>query len=1370
VPPPSVSVGNATVVSPTSGTTSAVFTVKLSAPSPETTTVNYQTSDGSAWGYSDYTPTQGTLTFAPGQATQTVAVTVVGDPLYDAPETFSLNLSSPVNATLAQAVGTGTILSSVAPPTLTVGDISVTSPTSGSVFATFTVNLAGPTNETTTVHYATADGSAVAGSDYFSTSGTLTFIGAQTSQTVTVLVLGDSQPDPNETFTLNLSGPVNATIARFQATATIVSSVQLPSLTVGDITVTNGASATTSGVFTVNLSAASGSPVTVNYTTADSSATAGSDYTATSGTLTFAPGQTSQTLTVPVLGDPFYDFPETFSLQLSSPTAATLGRSQATGIIVSSLPAPSWGVNNVSVVNGTSGTTTATFTVSLSGPVSDPVTVNYTTADGSATAGSDYTATSGTLTLAPGQTSQTVAVSVLGDARYDAPETFSLQLLGISGAPIAQGTATIVSSVAAPSLSVSDLTVAPGMTGSTTAVFTVNLSAASGETTTVNYATANGTALAGTDYQAANGTLTFAPGQTSQTVSVTVFAQPTPTTGKTFTLNLSSPSNATLARGQATATIVSAPVFLTATTAATATDPLGSGTFSQLQVTSSVLAVLNQDATYSNTGTPFEERALLEYNVSSILPSAVASVTFNFNEQFWSTITQYVQVYGFAGTGTLSLADATSPGVFLGAYDPKTGTGSKSITLDRSAVMSLIGSSQYLGIRLVGVRNAETTLAGTSDPTSPPELVFNPGPVPTLPTLSAGNFIANQGYQYNDYRQGSFPLNLSQPATVPVTVTYNIVDGTAKTGDDYTVAPISGYVTIPMGQTQAFVNVNVLPDGTYEPTNESLYLKVTGVTNATLGNAQGTGTLVSTAPLPTASVLSTYASVTESPTGPRYAWFYVILSNASDQTITVNYSTADLTANAGTDYQATSGTLTFAPGQIAQTVAVTVNRDPLVEPVEQFAFNLTGAVNATVGSSGVGTITSGEHAPVAVAGSNQTVNEGATVQFDGTASSDDDGDPLTYTWGFGDGSGAVGARPTHVFADEGTYTVTLTVSDGYNVATGSLTVTVMNVAPTATITGPADAVPGQSRTWTFSASDPAAVDQAAPFTYQINWGDGSTQTVQGASSGVQVTHTFTAAGPVNVSATTTDEDNITSAAVSQAVTVVPAELQGPDLFVGGTVGNDTITIQPANTSGGVDVVINGQDQGTLTPTGQVVVYGQAGNDQIQVVPLNSNGTVIPLNWSVVMFAGSGNDTLDARGASAPTVLVGGGGNNTIYGGSGRNILIAGSGASALVAGSADDLLIAGLTSFNNNLAALMTLRNEWARTDADYSTRINQLNGSAPGGLNGSYLLTRQTVTSNGGGNTLTGGVGNDWFFAALGGANPDVINNLTAGEQVSPL
>jgi hypothetical protein len=1371
VPPPSLSVGNTTVVSGTSATTSALFTVSLSGPSPETTTVNYQTSNGSAWGLSDYTPTSGTLTFAPGQTAQTVAVPMLPDSRYDAPETFSLNLSSPVNATIAQGQGTGTILSGVTPPSLSVGDISVTSPTSGSTFATFTVNLSAPSNETTTVSYSTADGTAAAGSDYFSTSGSLMIVAGQTSGTVTVMVNGDSQPDPNETFTLNLSNPVNATIARAQGTCTIVSSVvPPPSLTVGDISVTNGTSGTTPAVFTVSLSAASSTPVTVNYATADGQATAGSDYTATSGTLTFAPGQTSQTVTVSVLGDLLYDFQETFTLNLSAPTGATLARSQATATIVSSLPPPTLGVGNGTVVNGTSGTTPAVFTISLSAGVSDPVTVNYATANGTATAGTDFQGGSGTVTFAPGQTSQTVSVPVIGDPLYDAPETFSFQLLGMSGATITQATGTILSGVPAPSLSVADVTVAPGTTANTSAVFTVSLSAASEETTTVNYATADGTALAGTDYQSASGTLTFAPGQTSQTVTVTILPQPNPTAGKTFTLTLSAPSNATLARAQATGTIATAPLTLSATTAGTATDYGGDGTFDQLQVTSSVLTARNVDATYSNTGSPLENRALLEYNVSSIVPSTVASVTFDFGEQFWSTISQYVQIYGFAGTGTLSLADATSPGVFLGAYDPKTGTGPKSLTLDRSAVLSLVGSSPYLGLRLVGVRNTETTVAGTSDPTNPPVLVFTPGPAPAQPTLTAANFIVNQGWQYNDYRQASFPLNLSQPAPVPVTVTYQIVDGTARAGDDYSVANSNGFVTIPAGQIQGLVTVNVLYDNTYESTNESLYLRVTGVSNATLANAQGQGTLVSTAPLPTVSVLDTYAPVTESPTGPRNALFYVILSNPSDQTITVNYSTADLTATAGSDYQPASGTVTFAPGQIAQAIGVSVLRDPLVEAPEQYALNLSGAVNATLGTNGVGTITSGEHAPVASAGPNQTVNEGATVQFDGSASSDADGDPLTFTWGFGDGGGATGPRPTHIFADNGTYTVTLSVSDGANVTTTSLTVTVLNVPPTAAVSGPADAVPGQSRTWTFAASDPSPVDQAAPFTYQINWGDGSTQTVQGSGSGVQAAHTFTAPGSFSVSATASDKDNGTGPAAGQAVTVVPAELQGGDLLVGGTTGDDTITLQPADASGTVDVVINGQDQGAFVPTGQVVVYGQSGNDLIQAVPLSSGGNVIPLGLPVVMFGGGGNDTLDARGVSGPTVLVGGGGSNTLYGGSGRNILIGGSGPGVLAGGGDDDLLIAGVTSFDANLAALVALRSEWARTDADYQTRINHLNGSLAEGLNGGFVLTAQSVASNGAGNNLTGGPGQDWFFAALGAANPDVITDLDTGELVTPL
>src|SRR5262249_7029185 len=151
---------------------------------------------GSAAPNVDYYPVGGSLTFNPGQTSQTLPVPVIGDPTYDLPETFTFNLSNPSGATLARPQGTCTILSSVPQPTLSVGDVSVTNVTSGTTPATFTVRLSAPSGETTTVQYATADGSASVGSDYYPASGTLTFAPGQTSQTVNVPVIGDPTYDP----------------------------------------------------------------------------------------------------------------------------------------------------------------------------------------------------------------------------------------------------------------------------------------------------------------------------------------------------------------------------------------------------------------------------------------------------------------------------------------------------------------------------------------------------------------------------------------------------------------------------------------------------------------------------------------------------------------------------------------------------------------------------------------------------------------------------------------------------------------------------------------------------------------------------------------------------------------------------------------------------------------------------------------------------------------------------------------------------------------------------------------------------------------------------------------------------------------------
>ena len=160
-----------------------------------------------------------------------------------------------------------------------------------------------PSGETITVDYATADGSAAAGSDYVATSGPLTFTAGATTRNVTVTVNGDTLDELDETFFVNLSNPSNATISDDQGQGTVTDDDATPTLSIDDVTVTEGNSGTVDAVFTVSLSTASGQEVTVDYATADGTAAAGTDYAAASGTLTFPAGTTTRNVTVAVNGD-----------------------------------------------------------------------------------------------------------------------------------------------------------------------------------------------------------------------------------------------------------------------------------------------------------------------------------------------------------------------------------------------------------------------------------------------------------------------------------------------------------------------------------------------------------------------------------------------------------------------------------------------------------------------------------------------------------------------------------------------------------------------------------------------------------------------------------------------------------------------------------------------------------------------------------------------------------------------------------------------------------------------------------------------------------------------------------------------------------
>ncbi len=406
-------------------------------------------------------------------------------------------------------------------------------------------------------------------------------------------------------------------------------------------------------------------------------------------------------------------------------------------------------------------------------------------------------------------------------------------------------------------------------------------------------------------------------------------------------------------------------------------------------------------------------------------------------------------------------------------------------------------------------------------------------------------------------------------------------------------------------------------------------------------------------------------------------------------------------------------------------------------------------------------------APVAAAGPDQTANEAATVSFDGSGSFDVDGDALTFAWNFGDGGTAGGANVSHAYADNGVYTVTLTINDGHGgVATDTASVTVTNVAPAASVSGPASGVRGQARTFTFSANDPSPADQAAGFTYSITWGDGSTQTVSGPAS-KSVDHTFTASGTYTVTVSATDKDGGKSTTIQQAITIKAVDLQGGVLAVGGTTGDDAIVISPNDAQGNLKVTIGGVSQGTFAPgLSQILVFGQAGNDNIQLVNTKIHGTTYYVTAPAILFGDAGGDTLDARGSTANNILSGGDGNDTVQGGAGRDILLGGAGADTLRGNGGDDVLIGNTTDFDVNLAALNALMAEWARADADYATRTNHLRGLASGGNNGAYLLNSSTIHDDAALDQLYGGSELDLFFYTALGIK-DKVNDASGSEQI---
>ena len=550
---PAVSIANNSVQEGSSGQTEILLQVTRAA-TDEVSEVTATVSAGSAEAGDYAAASPQVITFDAGETTKHVTAQVNGDTIDEINETFTVALSAPSNATIADGNATGTIVDDDAEPSIaTISDATVTEGHTGTVPASITVTLSAASEKQVTAPYSTAPGTATESVDFELETGNFVFAPGDTSETIDVLVKGDTLFEPNETFSVVITDPINATPGPDnRGEITITDDDSAPTPTVTSPSAAEGNSGTTDLTFEVTLPGPRPA-VTYNYRTVTGTAN-GSDYIEVGGApLVFPPGATPMTLpvTIKVKGDVLDETTESFTLELVNPTTGAVVAT-ATGTITNDDNNTEIRIADASADEPQSGTTTLKFTISLSAASGRQVSVGWQTANGSAAAGSDYNAASGNVPFAPGETTKVIEVTVIGDTVNEENETVLVNLTG-SGARLtdAQAQGTIIDKNAPPSLSISD-TLARESEGAT---FTVTLAGTTLRTVTVRFSTSDGIAKAGSDYVARSGTLTFAPGERTKVVEVTVVDDAVAEGVEDFAVVLGDPANGTITKSTGRASI-----------------------------------------------------------------------------------------------------------------------------------------------------------------------------------------------------------------------------------------------------------------------------------------------------------------------------------------------------------------------------------------------------------------------------------------------------------------------------------------------------------------------------------------------------------------------------------------------------------------------------------------------------------------------------------------------------------------------------------------------------------------------------------------------------------------------------------------------
>ena len=552
----------------------AHITVTLSGAYPVTVTGQFTASDGAALSPGDFAAATGIFTFTPNVTRTTFSVAIIDDALDEPAETVDLAIGDPVNAiVVAPATATLVIVDNDPPPSVFFSQATYTV-TESVPAVQIQVKLSGASGLTVTVRYSTTNGAARAPSDYLTATGVLTFAPGEMAHTFNVGLANDDRKEPTETVTLRLLSPSNATLGSpnpstlnildddlYRVYLPIARTPQQPFAQFSAPAYT-AAENVAGGAVPITVTLSWGYPlvVSVSYTASNGTALSPADYAPLKGTLVFSPYVTQRVIMVNVVNDTLFEGNETVRLTLGGPLTKTVvtGTNPVVLTIVNDDPAPiiRFSRPTYSIAENAG---MAIIQATLSGASGLTATARYTTSNGAAVAGIDYTAVNGSLTFAPGVTQTTFSVPLIDNVTYNGNRTVNLRI----GPPVGNATLGVTQTAI---LTITDNEPAPIVQFSSR-VYTVSRSAAqvlltttlnfaSSVTATVRYATSNHTARAGEDYQAVSGTLVFPPGVVTRVISVPVLSTTAFTRTESLTMTLSAPVNAALGMANPAAVVL----------------------------------------------------------------------------------------------------------------------------------------------------------------------------------------------------------------------------------------------------------------------------------------------------------------------------------------------------------------------------------------------------------------------------------------------------------------------------------------------------------------------------------------------------------------------------------------------------------------------------------------------------------------------------------------------------------------------------------------------------------------------------------------------------------------------------------------------